>query len=79
MLTKQEIRQLKEKELQEELGKASSDLLRTRMDIQSGYSKDSHKLTGLRKYVALLHTVLSEQKTQGVKEAKAESKSKKSL
>ncbi len=62
MLTKQELRQLKDKELNEELTKSSAELLRTRMEIQNGYSKDSHKLTNLKKYVALLNTVITEQK-----------------
>jgi len=61
MLTKQEIRQLKLKEIQEELIKASNELLRTRMEIMNGYSKESHKLNSLKKYVALLNTVLTEQ------------------
>lgn len=60
MLTKQEIRQLKDKEILEELQKATGELIRTKMEILNGYSKESHKLTNLKRYVARLKTVIKE-------------------
>ncbi len=64
MLTKQEIRQLHDRELGEELTKASRELMRTKMDLLSGSTKESHKLKDLKKYVARLQTIMRENDLQ---------------
>lgn len=69
MLTKQEIRQLKDSELQEEIKKTSAELIKAKMEILNGYSKESHKAINMRRYLALLKTVETENR-------KADSKKK---
>jgi ribosomal protein L29 len=51
---------LKDKEILEEINKASADLIRTRMEILNGYTKENHKYTDLKRYIALLKTVTKE-------------------
>lgn len=60
MLTTQEIRKLKEKELLDEINHTSRDLMKAKLDHQSGSSKESHKMINLRKYLARLKTIKNE-------------------
>ena len=71
MLTKQEIRQSKDGELREDLAKSCTELLQIKIEILNGYSKESHKLNGLKRHVARLKTILLENKKKEVKEVKA--------
>ena len=63
MLTLQEIRQLTDKDLMEELDKASRDLLRIKMDLEGGYAKEIHTARNLKKYIAKLKTINKENET----------------
>lgn len=56
MLTKQELRQLPDKDLRAELSKATHSLLKIRMDLQEGYAKESSKAAKLQKYIAQIKT-----------------------
>ncbi len=72
MLTKQELRQLQEKELGEELTKSSRELIKIRMDHAGGTLKETHRLQELKKYVAVMKTITAENKREAtVKTAKA--------
>ena len=71
MLTTQELRQLQEKELNEELKKASLELVKTRIEIKNGYSKESHKLSQLKAYIARMKTLATEAKNDGEKKVSA--------
>jgi len=72
MLTKQEIRQLTDKDLQQELNTASRELLKIKMDLESGYAKGSHKAKALKKYIAILLTVRKENEMIEQKKKEAE-------
>lgn len=76
MLTLQEIRQLTDKDLIEELEKASRDLLKYKMDLEGGYAKEIHNVRNLKKYIAHLKTVQKENELNPVqpKEEKEEKK-----
>ncbi|MBU0667579.1 50S ribosomal protein L29 [Patescibacteria group bacterium] len=60
MLTIQEIRQLPDKDLQEELQRASREYLKIRMDVESGFAKESHKAKALKKQIARIRTIQKE-------------------
>lgn len=60
MLTKSEIRQLSDSDLNTEIDKASKELIKIRMDLEGGYAKSSHRAKQLRKYIALLQTIQRE-------------------
>lgn len=64
MLTLAEIRQLSEKDLVEEIEKSSRKLLKLKIDIAGGYSKESHSKKNLRKYISQLQTVQNEIKQE---------------
>jgi|GEM_PF-6002519 len=74
MLSIQEIRQLQTKELHDELARATRELLQSRLDFESGASKESHKLPQLKKHIARLKTIMREQpeKAAAPKEMKTE-------
>jgi ribosomal protein L29 len=61
MLSTQEIRQLQTKELHDELARATRELVQVRMDIESGTSKESHKLTQMKKHIARIKNIMKEQ------------------
>jgi ribosomal protein L29 len=60
MLTKQELRQLQGKELQEELAKTSRDLMKTKLEHASKTLKETHLLRGLRRYLSRMKTIVRE-------------------
>jgi ribosomal protein L29 len=60
MLTIQELRQLQEKELQEELTKSSREMMKTKIEKSNGTLKESHRLKEIKRYIAVLKTVSSE-------------------
>lgn len=62
MLTKQEIRQLGNKEMMEELQKSRRELLRSQFDVRNGTSKEVHAVTNLKRYIARLQTIAKEMK-----------------
>lgn len=62
MLTKQEIRQLGNKDMVEELKKARRELLKSQFDLRMGTSKEVHTMKNLRKYIARLTTIEGEVK-----------------
>lgn len=57
MVTKEELKKLNEKELDEELQKAKIELLRLRFGIASKQNKETSGLKALRKYVARVKTI----------------------
>jgi large subunit ribosomal protein L29 len=64
MLTKQEIRQLGNKEMAEEITKSRRELLRTQFDVRNGTSKEVHTLKNLKRYIARLNTLAKEMKIE---------------
>ena len=60
MLSKQEIRQLGDKQFMEELQKSRRDLLRTKFEVRNGASKETHVVKNLRRYIAQLQTLAKE-------------------
>lgn len=74
MLTLQELRQLTDKDLDEEFQKASRDLLKLKMDLESGYTKEIHNVKGLKKYIAKLKTIEKENKLESEKSKKEDKK-----
>ena len=70
MLTLQELRQLTDKDLKDEFQKASRDLLKLKMDLESGYTKEIHNVKGLKKYIAKLKTVEKENELETTKKLK---------
>lgn len=60
MLTKQEIRQLDPKSLQQEIASAQNDLLKIRFKLKSGNSKEIHMTKKLKKYIAQMKTIEKE-------------------
>ncbi len=69
MLTLQELRQLTDQDLINELEQTSRDLIKLQMDLESGYSKESHSKKKYRSYIAQIKTV----QTENLKDAKAKS------
>jgi ribosomal protein L29 len=60
MLTTQEIRKLQEKELIDEINRTSRDLMKAKLDLENGSSKESHKMINTRRYLARLKTIKKE-------------------
>lgn len=71
MLKVPELRQLQGKDLQEELQRSSREYLKIRMDVESGFAKESHKAKALKKQIARIHTI---QKEIDAEEAKKSTK-----
>ncbi len=72
MLTLQELRQLTDADLTHELEQTSRDLVKLQMDLESGYSKESHNKKKYRAYIAQVKTVQKENQSKPVtKESKA--------
>ena len=65
MLTLQELRQLTDKDLMDELTRASRDLLRLKMDLEGGYTKEIHNAKALKKYIARIKTI-DKENTAGI-------------
>jgi ribosomal protein L29 len=63
MLNIQELRQLSDSDLKMEQDKSSKELLKIRMDLESGYAKASHKAKELKKYIARINTIQQENLT----------------
>lgn len=57
MIPLNELKSLNDKELETELKKADLDLLKLRLAVSSRQSKETTKLTALRKYVARIKTL----------------------
>lgn len=64
MLTKQELRQLGEKQVHEEVAKLSQELMQVKMNILSGSSKETHRLKLLKRQIARLKTMSTEAKNK---------------
>ncbi|MCC7196653.1 50S ribosomal protein L29 [Candidatus Peregrinibacteria bacterium] len=80
MLSTQEIRQLQTKELHDELARSTRELIQVRMDIVTGTSKESHRLTELKKHIARIKTIMNQQPKEVAapkEEVKSEVKPKK--
>lgn len=60
MLTLEEIRQMSPEELASEIAKTQHELLKTRLQTQSGQSKETSRLKALRRTIARLNTVKKE-------------------
>ena len=60
MLTNQELRQLPEKELNEELTRVSRELMKAKMDHASGTLKETHRLKELKLCIARMKTMMKE-------------------
>lgn len=60
MLTKSELRQLSDTDLQAEVDKVAKEIIKFRMDLEGGYEKASHKGKSLRRYHARMLTVQRE-------------------
>jgi large subunit ribosomal protein L29 len=71
MLTKQEIRQLQEKEIKEELDKLSRELAKAKIEHASRTLKETHKLRALKKQIARIKTIQHESKKEQMKNFKA--------
>lgn len=74
MLTLQELRQLTDQDLINELEQTSRDLMKLQMDLESGYSKESHNKKKYRAYIAQIKTI----QTENLKDKKEKSESKES-
>ncbi len=64
MLSKQEIRQLGNRELMDELERSRRELLKRKFEVRSGSSKEAHMIKNLKRYIALLHTLTKEMKME---------------
>jgi len=64
MLTKQEIRQLGNREMTDELQRTRRELLKLQFDVRSGTSKEAHMVKNLRRYIARLETLAKEMKME---------------
>jgi len=62
MLSNQELRQLGETELVKEITKSSRELMKIKMDLENGYSKESDKAKKIRRYIARMETIKRESK-----------------
>ncbi len=60
MLSKQEIRQLGNKEMIDELQRSRRTLLKTQFDVRNGSSKEAHVVKNLKRYIARLQTITKE-------------------
>ena len=58
MLTTQEIISLSDQELRAELAKAQRDLVKLKLAVKMGQEKATHKVTKMKKYVAMIKTVI---------------------
>lgn len=65
MLTKQEIRQLGNKEMMDELQKTRRELLKSQFDVRNGTNKETHMVKNLKRYIARLQTISKEMKIDG--------------
>lgn len=70
MLTKQELRQLPDKDLKEELTRVSHSLSKIKMDLEGGYAKESSKAKDLRLSIARIKTFQREREIQDTNAAK---------
>lgn len=52
-----ELKKYREKELEEELKKAKTELLKLRLSVANRQTKETSKLKGLRKYIARIKTI----------------------
>lgn len=67
-MTIPEIRQLHDKELLEELTKSYRELMKAKMDLINGSSKEMHGIKKLKKHIARLKTIQHEvQKSNAAK------------
>ena len=58
MLTLEEISKSSPKNLLDELKKAQRENIELHMQVKTGQSKAIHKLRGIKKYIAQIHTIL---------------------
>lgn len=58
MLTNQEIKSLSDQELQVELAKAERDLVKLKLAVKMGQEKATHKVRKMKKYVAVIKTIM---------------------
>jgi ribosomal protein L29 len=72
MLTLKELKNLSEKELENELIKATKDLFKQRFEVNTGTSKAHHKIRDLRKYRAQILTVKNQTTKQQEKVSEAQ-------
>ncbi len=63
MLTIEELRKLDAKALQEELNKAQHDLTKHKLLVENQTSQKSDTLSKIKKYIAQINTVQTEQKS----------------
>lgn len=63
-----ELRKMNEKELEEELVKAKTDLLKLRFAVSTRQSKETSKLKELRKYIARMKSVKRMLEIEQIKE-----------
>lgn len=70
MLTFSEVRQLSDRDLNDELKSARDSLFRQKMGVRTGHLKDNHMVAILKKYVAQLLTENTRRKSAGEKVAK---------
>lgn len=61
-MTTSEIRQLSDKELNQELNQALQKLLVIKMNVEENASKENHKIRSLKRHVARIKTVQNENK-----------------
>ena len=60
MLTKQELRQLGDREMMNELQKSRHELLKATFEIRTGTSKATHSVKNLKRYIATVLTISKE-------------------
>lgn len=58
MLTIQEIKSLSDKELYAELSKSKRELLKLKLAVKMGQEKATHKVTAMKKYIAVIMTTM---------------------
>jgi|WetSurMetagenome_2_1015567.scaffolds.fasta_scaffold53037_5 ribosomal protein L29 len=76
MLTIQELRQLQEKDLNEELTRTSRELMKAKMDHSSKTLKETHQLKTLKRYIARVTTITKENETETRMKAQTEDNKK---
>lgn len=76
MLTKQELRQLQPKEINEELTRSSRELIKARMEHSTQTLKETHRLQLLKKHIAIIKTIANETKKASAPKKKTASKKK---
>jgi ribosomal protein L29 len=79
MLSKQEIRQLDQKALEQEILVALKDLFKRDFQVKSGQSKETHMLGNLKKYIARLKTIEREMGAKDKEKATLKTAPKKSV